>query len=98
VIVTQVYSYVPVSKTVKLRNSALALDVYKPQDVTEPPPGFAPTATGGKEFSSVWAQYNQKAESFDSDLIKDANNTVEVLLVFVSSLLAVINSSNWLDD
>ena len=60
------------------------LDVYKHQEHTAPPPGWNDAAQGGKEQPTVWNYYSKKGDHYDGDLIGDANNTVDVLLIFVS--------------
>ncbi len=37
-----------------------------------------------KDPQTVWSWYSQRAEHWDEDLVQDSNNTVEVLLIFVS--------------
>ena len=39
---------------------------------------------GGNEELTVWNYYGNKGEHYDRDLVGDANNTVDSLLIFVS--------------
>jgi hypothetical protein len=45
-------------------------------DMTSAPPGQ-------KEMPTIWGYYSDMGEHYDKDLVEDANNTVDVLLIFV---------------
>ncbi|KAG8810901.1 hypothetical protein FRC17_002710, partial [Serendipita sp. 399] len=68
------------------------LDVFTHQDHTAPPPGYDKTNSGSQEARTVWSYYDQKGHHYDSDLVGDANNTVEVLLIFAGLFSAVVSA------
>jgi hypothetical protein len=39
---------------------------------------------GQRDLPTIWGYYSHMGGHYDKDLVKDANNTVEVLLIFVS--------------
>lgn len=44
-----------------------------------------PGAEGTKETPTIWSYYAKKGQHHDNDLIGDATNTADVLLIFVSN-------------
>jgi hypothetical protein len=60
------------------------LDVFRHHDKTAPPPILEHGVSNSEDQPTIWGFYTQRAEHYDRDLVKDANNTVEVLLIFVS--------------
>ena len=65
-----------------LRPGGRAYD-YEAKYAPDPPfQGAAPNAR-------IWQVYNDEADAFDSDMIGGWKDTIDVFLVFVSSLLSV---------
>jgi len=60
------------------------LEVFKNQDHTAPPPNLSPSEAS-KDQPTIWSYYTRRGEHYDKDLVEDANNTVDVLLIFVST-------------
>jgi hypothetical protein len=52
-------------------------------DMTSAPPGQ-------REMPTIWGYYSQMGEHYDKDLVEDANNTVDVLLIFVGDNLCKV--------
>ena len=46
---------------------------------------MAPNWDKNQETQTLWTHYNNKARHFDDDLVKDLNNTLDTLLLFVSA-------------
>ena len=47
--------------------------------------GLSNVAQEATETKTIWNFYTEQAYHYDDDLVKDANSTVDVLLVFVST-------------
>ncbi|CAG7854391.1 SubName: Full=Uncharacterized protein {ECO:0000313/EMBL:CCA72429.1} [Serendipita indica DSM 11827] len=59
------------------------------------PPGWGLSnidAEGSPAQPTVWSVYMQKGHNYDDDLVEDANNTVDVLLVFAGLFSAVLSA------
>ncbi|KIM22648.1 hypothetical protein M408DRAFT_78763 [Serendipita vermifera MAFF 305830] len=67
------------------------LDVYRHDDKTAPPPNPA-HGTQSKEQPTLWSYYSERGIHYDRDLVEDANNTVEVLLIFAGLFSAVVTA------
>jgi hypothetical protein len=68
-----------------MRRNLTGLDVFRHQDNTAPPPNLGQSGASSKDQPTIWSYYSQRGEHYDEDLVEDANNTVEVLLIFVST-------------
>lgn len=51
---------------------------------------LAPSGSDQKDAPTIWQLYMRGANSYDQDLIKDINNTVDVLLIFAGLFSAVL--------
>jgi hypothetical protein len=61
-------------------STTTGLDVHYTQEHTSPPPNWE---NPGHDHPTIWNFYSNLGKSYDSDLVKDSTNTVEVLLIFV---------------
>jgi hypothetical protein len=68
--------------------------VFRYEDKTAPPPSFGQSGDGGKDQPTIWSYYIKRGEEYDKDLVEDANNTVEVLLIFVSLARSMVGVPN----
>lgn len=62
---------------------SIGLDVPRGRDDRTVTPEEAEAQLEAHEGTSVWRSYNNKAQHYDKDLVKDAENTADVLLIFV---------------
>ncbi|PVF95406.1 hypothetical protein CPB86DRAFT_788053 [Serendipita vermifera] len=62
---------------------------YGPQEHTAPPPNWDQP---GHDFPTIWSFYSNLGKSYDSDLVEDSTNTVEVLLIFGGLFSAVVTA------
>lgn len=79
-------------------NPETGLEILTVNNVTQLPPSWG---LSNEDFSSaegppieptIWQLYMRSMRHYDSDLIKDANNTVDVLLVFAGLFSAVLSA------
>lgn len=62
--------------------------MFRHQDQTAPPPGWR----DNKNQPTVWAYYSHRGQHYDKDLVEDANNIVEVLLIFAGLFAIVVTA------